>query len=709
LSAGLALRVAAQDLVFDNRASVNIMAATNVVVTAGVPSGALDYFRANYTDGVNYDATAVTNWIQVDFRTTRNIKTLRLSQWNGYHITNGYVVTSTDGSTWTPQTTTMTQSGAGGTEFALSSAVDARYLRLVELKTADAGGRWIVFSFRVLGDTGTLTDTNGVMDLVTGGGWSGGVTLSPTGVISITDTTYTEFLNDALWPIKRQVLYNITTNEGAIIQFDRDFIVKMFAFTFPVGDAGSTVTIATSTNGTDYTTVGSKAGGLSTLNYINLTPSRARYVRCLITATTVGDNRVADLQVFGLPPTTNRAPTAASQSVGTTANEPKAITLTGSDPDADPLTFILASSPTRGTLSGAIPNYTYTPWPNYSGPDSFTFRVTDGVFTSAVATVAITVASSGTLTFDNRANVNVLNASNAVVTCGQQTGMGVSNLRASYFDGFWDGAAGPAGGTNWVQVDFREPRNIKTIRMSQYSDSQMTTGTVSTSSDGASWVNQSVQWSVSGLQTDLRLDAAVDARYLRITATDIADGNGLNRWILYSLRVFGDTGTLVDTNAVVDLVSRTGWSGGVTLTRNGTVSITDATDAEYVDDALSPIKRQVLYSVGSGDGFTLQFDREFVFNKLGLFFVNGYLDASMQYTVETSTNGVSYTNVLTQSGGLATYLNHLGLTPSQGRYLRFTCTSSSSGDNRISDIQVFGTSVPFPPPPPPRGILMLMR
>lgn len=96
--------------------------------------------------------------------------------------------------------------------------------------------------------------------------------------------------------------------------------------------------------------------------------------------------------------TGNRAPTANAQSVTTTQGTARAITLTGSDPDNDPLTFAIGTSPLNGTLSGTPPAVTYTPSAGYTGSDSFTFTVSDGQLTSTAATVSILVgAGSGPL------------------------------------------------------------------------------------------------------------------------------------------------------------------------------------------------------------------------------------------------------------------------------------------------------------------------
>mgnify|MGYP001492512802 CR=1 FL=1 len=87
----------------------------------------------------------------------------------------------------------------------------------------------------------------------------------------------------------------------------------------------------------------------------------------------------------------NQPPTANSQNVSTAFNTPVAITLSGNDPDGDTLSFAIVTPPAHGTLSGVAPSLTYTPTNDYSGADSFTFTVSDGVATSAAATVSITV------------------------------------------------------------------------------------------------------------------------------------------------------------------------------------------------------------------------------------------------------------------------------------------------------------------------------
>lgn len=88
---------------------------------------------------------------------------------------------------------------------------------------------------------------------------------------------------------------------------------------------------------------------------------------------------------------TNQAPTANAQSVTLNKNSSVAITLTGTDPEGSALTFSVVTSTSHGTLSGTVPNLSYLPSTDFTGSDSFTFKVNDGSLDSATATVNITV------------------------------------------------------------------------------------------------------------------------------------------------------------------------------------------------------------------------------------------------------------------------------------------------------------------------------
>ena len=91
----------------------------------------------------------------------------------------------------------------------------------------------------------------------------------------------------------------------------------------------------------------------------------------------------------------NRPPVALPANVTVTHDFPATVQLVGTDPDDDPLTFALATAPTSGVITGFDPvsgTLTYYPTPGYTGPDSFTFTVNDGLTNSAPAEVSLTVA-----------------------------------------------------------------------------------------------------------------------------------------------------------------------------------------------------------------------------------------------------------------------------------------------------------------------------
>lgn len=94
---------------------------------------------------------------------------------------------------------------------------------------------------------------------------------------------------------------------------------------------------------------------------------------------------------FGEDPNANQ-PSADGQAVITDEDMPVDITLTGSDPNGDPLSYIVVGGPSSGVLSGVAPDLTYTPNADFNGGDSFNFKVNDGVVDSPEATVTITVS-----------------------------------------------------------------------------------------------------------------------------------------------------------------------------------------------------------------------------------------------------------------------------------------------------------------------------
>ena len=87
----------------------------------------------------------------------------------------------------------------------------------------------------------------------------------------------------------------------------------------------------------------------------------------------------------------NDAPVAEARTVATDEDTPLDLTLTASDIENDELSYSVVTQPEHGSLSGDGPVLTYTPFDNYNGMDSFTFRVSDGEAYSEVVTVSITI------------------------------------------------------------------------------------------------------------------------------------------------------------------------------------------------------------------------------------------------------------------------------------------------------------------------------
>lgn len=190
---------------------------------------------------------------------------------------------------------------------------------------------------------------------------------------------------------KGEVTYvNATVKVGysrGTARFVKQIIVESGTPFIGGGDSGSLlVTDNTDLNPVGLLFAGTGDGLLAVANRIDLVLDRFNV--------TVDDS--AEGQV-------NNPPVANSQSVETEQDTDVVITLSASDVENDPLIYIVVSLPSNGSLTegattitsvpynlgGAI--VTYAPSSEYTGQDSFTFKVNDGTVDSEPATVSITV------------------------------------------------------------------------------------------------------------------------------------------------------------------------------------------------------------------------------------------------------------------------------------------------------------------------------
>ena len=114
----------------------------------------------------------------------------------------------------------------------------------------------------------------------------------------------------------------------------------------------------------------------------------------------VGDGSATDAdQVTLTVSQTERVPIAANDSYSAVEDTALTVAAPGvlvndSDADGDPLSALLASGPAHGTLTLNVSgSFVYTPNANYAGPDSFTYRASDGIADSNTATVNIDVVA----------------------------------------------------------------------------------------------------------------------------------------------------------------------------------------------------------------------------------------------------------------------------------------------------------------------------
>jgi len=89
----------------------------------------------------------------------------------------------------------------------------------------------------------------------------------------------------------------------------------------------------------------------------------------------------------------SKPPIASAESVMTQEDTPVLVTLQASDPSGRDLSFRVVEAPAHGSLSGTAPELTYSPDPNYSGQDSFSFVADNGLASSKPEVISISVSA----------------------------------------------------------------------------------------------------------------------------------------------------------------------------------------------------------------------------------------------------------------------------------------------------------------------------
>ena len=116
-------------------------------------------------------------------------------------------------------------------------------------------------------------------------------------------------------------------------------------------------------------------------------------------------SKAAEVRITVNP--SNDAPVAQEQSIIVLKNTPKTIKLNAFDPDGDNLLYTISANPVHGKLTGKESIYSYTPENDYIGPDSFTFKVSDGKLDSNPATITIAVRESNSIPTVESDNIHV--------------------------------------------------------------------------------------------------------------------------------------------------------------------------------------------------------------------------------------------------------------------------------------------------------------
>ncbi len=330
---------------------------------------------------------------------------------------------------------------------------------------------------------------------------------------------------------------------------------------------------------------------------------------------------------------------------------------------------------------------------------------TSGFVRAALGLLIAAVAVSGSLAraavvFDNGDKLNLVKSDLTTITAtatdvgkSAQTLVGRNESSTA-----WQDTSGSIAPQTTLTVNLGASRNLQTIKLwSSFASYGLLGATVQTSPDNVTYTTQSGTLSNPNTSnTQIVLDNPVNAQYVKITGTNYQNGGtGNHRWIVNQLQILGGAGTVTD-DSHLNLISSTAFATSPTMTLTN-ISVTSTTAAQFIDDSLTPLQRGVLYGLGSTSSLVVDFKQSVPLGKFGLQASNittGTSNTTFQFTVETSPDNATWSNVLSQTGVVAGP-NFFTLTPTTARYMRFAVQNAGSSTIYIADISAFS---PVPEP-----------
>jgi PKD repeat protein len=316
-------------------------------------------------------------WWQVDLGSAKTIDSVELN-WEVAYASQYRIETSTDGTNFTTAAAeTIAQAGLHTTSFAPRSA---RYVRVTGIARATPFGVSF-WDARVLGPAAGPPPGDLARGHATSASSSETASLGPEKAVDGDSTTrWSSAFSDGQW---WQVdLGSAQTVDSVELNWEVAY--------------ASQYRVATSTDGTNFTTAADETITQAGLHTTSFAPRSARYVRVtgVARATPFGIS-FWDAKVFGTTTSTNRSPVAVATATPTSGAAPLAVAFRGdgsTDPDSDPLTYDWDFGDGTAHAATANPGHTYSA----AGPYTARLTVSDGHGGTDSATMAVTATAGNT-------------------------------------------------------------------------------------------------------------------------------------------------------------------------------------------------------------------------------------------------------------------------------------------------------------------------